>query len=180
MEVKKAVIPAAGLGTRFLPATKAMPKEMLPFIDRPIIQCVVEEAIASGVDDIPIITDRGKRAVEDYFDDSPELELHLKENGKEKLLKVEQDVSPLVDIHYIGQKEPKGLGDVVLRAEKHIRDEPFAIHLGDDIIRNSTPCTRQQIDISGRYDASVLAVEEVSREKIGSYGNVWRKHEKNM
>ena len=170
MEVKKAVIPAAGLGTRFLPATKAMPKEMLPLIDRPVIQYVVEEAIASGIDDILIITGRGKRAIEDYFDDSPELELHLKENGKEKLLKVVQDVSSLADIHYIRQKEPKGLGDAVLRAEKHIGDEPFAVLLGDDIIRNSTPCTRQLIDISGRYDASVLAVEEVPREKISSYG----------
>ena len=170
MEVKKAVIPAAGLGTRFLPATKAMPKEMLPLIDRPVIQYVVEEAIASGIDDILIITGRGKRAIEDYFDDSPELELHLKENGKEKLLKVVQDVSSLADIHYIRQKEPKGLGDAVLRAEKHIGDEPFAVLLGDDIIRNSTPCTRQLIDISGRYDASVLAVEEVPQEKISSYG----------
>lgn len=177
MEVKKAVIPAAGLGTRFLPATKAMPKEMLPpLIDRPVIQYVVEEAIASGgIDDILIITGRGgKRAIEDYFDDSPELELHLKENGKEKLLKVVQDVSSLADIHYIRQKEPKGLGDAVLRAEKHIGgDEPFAVLLGDDIIRNSTPpCTRQLIDISGRYDASVLAVEEVPPpEKISSYGS---------
>lgn len=170
MEVKKGVIPAAGLGTRFLPATKAMPKEMLPLIDRPVIQYVVEEAIASGVEDILIITGRGKRAIEDYFDDSPELELHLKESGKEELLKVVQDVSSLADIHYIRQKEPKGLGDAVLRAEKHVGNEPFAVLLGDDIIRNITPCTQQLIDISGRYNASVLAVEEVSREKVSSYG----------
>jgi len=170
MEVKKGVIPAAGLGTRFLPATKAMPKEMLPLIDRPVIQYVVEEAIASGIEDIIIITGRGKRAIEDYFDDSPELELHLKESGKEDLLRVVQEVSSLADIHYIRQKEPKGLGDAVLRAEKHIGDEPFAVLLGDDIIRNFTPCTRQLIDISGRYNASVLAVEEIPREKVSSYG----------
>ncbi len=170
MEVKKGVIPAAGLGTRFLPATKAMPKEMLPLIDRPVIQYVVEEAIASGIEDILIITGRGKRAIEDYFDDSPELELHLKESGKEDLLREVQEVSSLADIHYIRQKEPKGLGDAVLRAEKHIGDEPFAVLLGDDIIRNFTPCTRQLIDISGRYNASVLAVEEIPREKVSSYG----------
>ena len=170
MEVKKGVIPAAGLGTRFLPATKAMPKEMLPLIDRPVIQYVVEEAIASGIEDILIITGRGKRAIEDYFDDSPELELHLKESGKEDLLREVQEVSSLADIHYIRQKEPKGLGDAVLRAEKHIGDEPFAVLLGDDIIRNFTPCTRQLIDISGCYNASVLAVEEIPREKVSSYG----------
>jgi len=170
MEVKKGVIPAAGLGTRFLPATKAMPKEMLPLIDRPVIQYVVEEAIASGIEDILIITGRGKRAIEDYFDDSPELELHLKESGKEDLLREVQEVSSLADIHYIRQREPKGLGDAVLRAEKHIGDEPFAVLLGDDIIRNFTPCTRQLIDISGRYNASVLAVEEIPREKVSSYG----------
>lgn len=170
MEVKKGVIPAAGLGTRFLPATKAMPKEMLPLIDRPVIQYVVEEAIASGIEDIIIITGRGKRAIEDYFDDSPELELHLKESGKEDLLRVVQEVSSLADIHYIRQKEPKGLGDAVLRAEKHIGDEPFAVLLGDDIIKNFTPCTRQLIDISGCYNASVLAVEEIPREKVSSYG----------
>jgi len=170
MEVKKGVIPAAGLGTRFLPATKAMPKEMLPLIDRPVIQYVVEEAIASGIEDILIITGRGKRAIEDYFDDSPELELHLKESGKEDLLREVQEVSSLADIHYIRQKEPKGLGDAVLRAEKHIGDEPFAVLLGGDIIKNFTPCTRQLIDISGCYNASVLAVEEIPREKVSSYG----------
>lgn len=169
-EITKAVIPAAGLGTRFLPATKAMPKEMLPLIDRPVIQYVVEEAVRSGIDDILIITGRGKRAIEDYFDDSPELEFHLKKHGKDDLLRVVQDVSSLADIHYIRQKEPKGLGDAVLRAEKHIGDEPFAVLLGDDIIRNAVPCTRQLIDISGQYGAPVLAVEAVPQEKISSYG----------
>lgn len=113
-EITKAVIPAAGLGTRFLPATKSMPKEMLPLIDRPVIQYVVEEAVASGIDDILIITGRGKRAIEDYFDSSPELEMHLRQHHKEELLKQIQDISSMVDIHYIRQKEPKGLGDAVL------------------------------------------------------------------
>ena len=135
-EVKKAVIPAAGLGTRFLPVTKSMPKEMLPVIDKPVIHYVVEEAIASGIDDIIIITGRGKRAVEDYFDDSPELEMHLRENRKDDMLKVVREVSSLVDIHYIRQKEPRGLGDAVLRAEKHINGEPLAVLLGNDITRN--------------------------------------------
>jgi UTP--glucose-1-phosphate uridylyltransferase len=170
MEVKKAVIPAAGLGTRFLPATKSMPKEMLPLIDRPVIQYVVEEAIASGIDDILIITGRGKRAIEDYFDNSPELEMHLQQHHKEDLLKQIQDISSMVDIHYIRQKEPKGLGDAVLRAEKHVGDDPFAILLGDDIIVNDVPCTRQLINVFKKYRCSVLAVEEVPDHKVSSYG----------
>jgi len=170
MEVKKAVIPAAGLGTRFLPATKSMPKEMLPLIDRPVIQYVVEEAIASGIDDILIITGRGKRAIEDYFDNSPELEMHLQQHHKEALLKQIQDISSMVDIHYIRQKEPKGLGDAVLRAEKHVGDDPFAILLGDDIIVNDVPCTRQLINVFQKYRCSVLAVEQVPDHKVSSYG----------
>ncbi|MCM2465670.1 UTP--glucose-1-phosphate uridylyltransferase GalU [Methanoculleus oceani] len=169
-EVRKAVIPAAGLGTRFLPATKAMPKEMLPLIDRPVIQYVVEEAIDSGIDDLIIITGRGKRAIEDYFDDSPELEMHLRDHGKHETLKTVRDVSSLVDIHYIRQKEPRGLGDAILRAEKHIGDEPFAVLLGDDIIRNHIPCTKQLIEIYGQTGRSVVAVEAVPREKVSSYG----------
>ena len=169
-EVRKAVIPAAGLGTRFLPATKAMPKEMLPLIDRPVIQYVVEEAIDSGIDDVIIITGRGKRAIEDYFDDSPELEMHLRHHGKHETLKTVRDVSSLVDIHYIRQKEPRGLGDAILRAEKHIGDEPFAVLLGDDIIRNHIPCTKQLIGIYGQTERSVVAVEAVPREKVSSYG----------
>lgn len=170
MEVKKAVIPAAGLGTRFLPATKTMPKEMLPLIDYPVIQYVVEEAISSGIDDILIITGRGKRAIEDYFDDSPELEHYLKKKKNKRLLKVVQEVSSLADIHYIRQKEPKGLGDAVLRAEKHIGDEPFALLLGDDVIRHSIPCTLQLMGIFSQYNAPVIAVEKIPREKISSYG----------
>ena len=169
-EITKAVIPAAGLGTRFLPATKSMPKEMLPLIDRPVIQYVVEEAVASGIDDILIITGRGKRAIEDYFDNSPELEMHLRQHHKEELLKQIQDISSMVDIHYIRQREPRGLGDAVLRAEKHVGDEAFAVLLGDDIIVNEVPCTRQLIEIFQKYECSVLAVEPVPDHKISSYG----------
>ncbi len=169
-EVRKAVIPAAGLGTRFLPATKSMPKEMLPLIDRPVIQYVVEEAIDSGIEDLIIVTGRGKRAIEDYFDDSPELEMHLRDHGKFEALKMVQDVSSLIDIHYIRQKEPRGLGDAVLRAEKHICNEPFAVLLGDDIIRNDRPCTQQLIDTFERYRCSVIAVEDVPKEMVSSYG----------
>lgn len=168
--VKKAVIPAAGLGTRFLPVTKSMPKEMLPIIDKPVIHYVVEEAVASGIEDIIIITGRGKRAIEDYFDESPELEMHLLKNNKMDLFEVVRDISSLVDIHYIRQKEPKGLGDAILRAEKHIGDEPFAVLLGDDIIRNEKPCTMQLIDIFEQYGSPAIAVEEVPREKVSSYG----------
>ncbi len=169
-EVRKAIIPAAGLGTRFLPATKSMPKEMLPLIDRPVIQYVVEEAVNSGIDDLIIITGRGKRAIEDYFDDSPELEMHLREYQKMELLQCIKDVSSLVDIHYIRQKEPLGLGDAIMRAEKHIGDEPFAVLLGDDIIKNAIPCTKQLVDIFRKKGRSVIAVEEVPDEKISSYG----------
>ena len=170
MTVTKAVIPAAGLGTRFLPVTKSMPKEMLPIIDVPVIHYVVKEALDSGIDDIIIITGRSKRAIEDYFDDSPELEMHLANGQKEHLLKMVQEISSLVDIHYIRQKEPLGLGDAVLRAEKHICNEPFAVLLGDDIIRNDKPCTRQLIDTFDRYRCSVIAVEDVPKEMVSSYG----------
>jgi UTP--glucose-1-phosphate uridylyltransferase len=170
VEIKKAVIPVAGMGTRFLPATKSMPKEMLPIIDIPVIHYVVEEAIASGIDDIIFVTGRSKRSIEDYFDDSPELENHLKRNNKEKLLKIVQDISSMVDIHYIRQKEPNGLGDAILTAKKHINDEPFAVLLGDDIIVNKKPCTKQLIDNFAKYGRSTIAVEEVPMEKTGSYG----------
>ncbi len=170
LKVKKAVIPAAGLGTRFLPATKSMPKEMLPIIDTPVFQYVVEEAIESGIEDIIIITGRGKRAIEDYFDDSPELEMHLAQKHNTDLLKLVRDISSLVDIHYIRQKEPKGLGDAILRAEKHIGNEPFAVLLGDDIIVNDKPCTAQLIENFDKYGRSTIAVEEVPYEKLSSYG----------
>jgi UTP--glucose-1-phosphate uridylyltransferase len=168
--IKKAVIPAAGLGTRFLPVTKSMPKEMLPIIDKPVIHFVVEEAVASGIEDIIIITGRGKRAIEDYFDESPELEMHLLKNNKRALFEVVRDISSLVDIHYIRQKEPRGLGDAILRAEKHIGNEPFAVLLGDDIIRNEKPCTLQLIDTFEKYNSPVIAVEEIPNEKVSFYG----------
>jgi UTP--glucose-1-phosphate uridylyltransferase len=171
-EIRKAVIPAAGLGTRFLPATKSMPKEMLPIIDTPIIQFVVEEAIAAGIDDIIIVTGRGKKAIEDYFDSSPELESHLFRNKKYALLREIKDISTLVDIHYIRQKEPKGLGDAVLKAEKHVGNEPFAILLGDDIIKAEIPCIKQLTNLFGHYNKSIIAVEEVPKAKMSSYGMI--------
>ncbi|KKH94293.1 UTP--glucose-1-phosphate uridylyltransferase [Methanosarcina sp. 1.H.T.1A.1] len=170
MSVKKAIIPAAGLGTRFLPATKSMPKEMLPIIDTPVIQYVVEEAINSGIEDLIIITGRGKKAIEDYFDDSPELEMHLANKKNTEMLNLVRDVSSLVDIHYIRQKEPNGLGDAILRAKKHIGNEPFAVLLGDDIIMNGKPCTAQLIDQFEKYGRSTIAVEEVPYDKLSSYG----------
>ena len=168
--IRKAVIPAAGLGTRFLPVTKSMPKEMLPIIDKPIIQFVIEEAIASGIEDIIIITGRGKRAIEDFFDTSPELESHLVQNKKYELLREVKDISSLVDIHYIRQKEPRGLGDAVLKAEKHVGDEPFAVLLGDDIIKGDVPCIKQLMDVYQKYEScsAVIAVEEV--KDVSKYG----------
>jgi len=170
--IRKAVIPAAGLGTRFLPVTKSMPKEMLPIIDKPIIQFVIEEAIISGFEDIIIITGRGKRAIEDFFDTSPELESHLFQNKKYELLREIRDISSLVDIHYIRQKEPKGLGDAVLMAEKHVGDEPFAVLLGDDIIKGDTPCIKQLMDVYQKYEScsAVIAVEEVKNKNVSKYG----------
>ena len=172
MTLKKAVIPAAGLGTRFLPATKSMPKEMLPIIDTPAIHYVVKEAVEAGLDDIIIITGRGKRSIEDYFDESPELEMHLKKTKKDDLLEIVRNISSMVDVHYIRQKEPRGLPDAILAARKHIGNEPFAVLLGDDIILSDTPCTKQLIDVFNTYNSSVIAVQDVPREKISRYGAV--------
>ncbi|VVB60904.1 UTP--glucose-1-phosphate uridylyltransferase AglF [uncultured archaeon] len=172
MNIKKAVIPAAGLGTRFLPVTKSMPKEMLPIIDTPAIHYVVKEAVEAGLDDIIIITGRGKRAVEDYFDESPEMEMHLKKNKKDDLLKNIQEISSMANVHYIRQKEPKGLPDAILAAEKHIGDESFAVLLGDDIIISEIPCIKQLIDVYTLYHSSVIAVQDVPREKMNRYGAV--------
>jgi UTP--glucose-1-phosphate uridylyltransferase len=174
-EAVKAVIPAAGFGTRFLPATKSQPKEMLPVVDKPAIQYVVEEAVASGVDDILIVTGRGKRAIEDHFDRAFELEHHLREKGRPELLGALEAVTGLADrghIHYIRQPAPRGLGDAVLCARRHVGDEPFAVLLGDDIIDAPTPCTRQLLEVFAREKCSVVAVERVPREKAGSYGVV--------
>lgn len=168
--IKKAVIPAAGLGTRFLPITKSMPKEMLPIVDKPVIHYVVKEAVDSGIEDIIIVTGRGKRAIEDYFDASPELEMHLKKNGKEHLLKMVEDISTMANICYVRQKEPRGLGDAILMAEKHIGDEPFAVLLGDDIIVNEKPCLSQMIHIYKQLRAPLIAVEEIELKKVINYG----------
>jgi len=172
MKVKKAVIPAAGLGTRFLPVTKSMPKEMLPIIDTPAIHYVVKEAIESGIDDIIIITGRGKRAVEDYFDESPELEMYLQKNDKKDLLEIVRNISSMINIHYIRQKEPRGLPDAILKAEKHVGNEPFAVLLGDDIIKSEKPCIQQLIEAFNKLNSSVIAAQEVPMEKISRYGSI--------
>ena len=166
----KAVIPAAGLGTRFLPATKAQPKEMLPVYDKPTIQYVIEESVNSGVDDILIVTGKGKRSIEDHFDRSFELEHHLKTKGKEDFLKEIEYISELADIHFIRQKKQKGLGDAIYCAKKHIGDDPFVVMLGDTITKDTVPCTKQLIDIYEKYGKSVIALEEVPDEKVERYG----------
>ena len=166
----KAVIPAAGLGTRFLPATKAQPKEMLPVYDKPTIQYVIEESVSSGVDDILIVTGKGKRSIEDHFDRSFELEHHLKTKGKEDFLKEIEYISDLADIHFIRQKKQKGLGDAIYCAKKHVGNDPFVVMLGDTITKDTVPCTKQLIDIYERYGKSVIALEEVPDEKVERYG----------
>jgi UTP--glucose-1-phosphate uridylyltransferase len=168
--IKKAVIPAAGLGTRFLPATKSMPKEMLPIIDKPIIQFVVEEAISSGIEDILIITGKGKQAIEDYFDASPGLENFLIQKRQYELLKDIRDISTLADIHFIRQKEAKGLGDAILKSQRHVGSEPFAVLLGDDIIKSTVPCIKQLSTIFQKYDKTIIAVEEVPQQIVNRYG----------
>lgn len=166
----KAVIPAAGLGTRFLPATKAQPKEMLPVFDKPTIQYVIEEAVASGIDDILIVTGKGKRSIEDHFDRSFELEYHLKEHDKKDYLGQVKAISDLADIYYVRQKKQKGLGDAIYCAEKHIGDEPFAVMLGDAITKGTLPCTKQLIDVYVKFNASAIAVERIPCEKVERYG----------
>ena len=166
----KAVIPAAGFGTRFLPITKAQPKEMLPVYDKPTIQYVVEEAVASGIDDILIITGRGKRAIEDHFDRSVELELALNNSGKHDYLKQLEDISNLASIHFIRQKQPRGLGDAILCGERFVGSEPFAVLLGDTITINKVPCTKQLMDVYDEYGGSVIAVERVEKSRIPFYG----------
>jgi UTP--glucose-1-phosphate uridylyltransferase len=166
----KVVIPAAGMGTRFLPATKAQPKEMLPVVDKPAIQYVVEEAVASGMTDIIIITGRGKRAIEDHFDKSYELEHKLRESGNQEALEEVQRIASMADIFYIRQKEQLGLGHAILCAKKHVGNEPFAVMLGDDIVVNEKPCIGQLVDVHEDYGASVVGVEKVPASKISRYG----------
>ena len=168
--VRKALFPAAGLGTRFLPATKASPKEMLPLVDKPLIQYVVEEAIASGIEEIVIITGRGKRAIEDHFDISYELENLLKEKGKKKLLAEVKKISNMLNVCYVRQKEALGLGHAILCAKNLVRDEPFAVLLGDDIIDAVIPALKQMLDVYYTYGASVIAVQEVDRSQVSNYG----------
>ena len=171
-KVRKAVFPAAGLGTRFLPATKASPKEMLPLVDKPLIQYGVEEVVNSGIKDVIIVTGRGKSAIEDHFDISYELEQLLASKNKTELLKVAQGISELADISYIRQKQALGLGHAVHRAKDLVGDEPFAVVLSDDIIASKTPCIKQLVDVYDKYNACVLALMEVPNDQISAYGCV--------
>lgn len=170
MNIKKAVIPAAGLGTRFLPATKAQPKEMLPVVDKPAIQYIVEEAVASGIESIIIVTGRNKRSIEDHFDRSFEIEQTLEEKGKNDVLEQLHDISNLANIHYIRQKEPLGLGHAVLSARQFIGDEPFAVLLGDDLMVSEKPALQQLIDIYDQVQTDVIGVQHVAPEDVSKYG----------
>lgn len=170
MKVKKAIIPAAGLGTRFLPATKAQPKEMLPIVDKPTIQYIVEEAAASGIEDIIIISGRGKRAIEDHFDISYELEEKLAQKEDYKKLEMVRSISNLANIHYIRQKEPLGLGHAIYCAHTFVGNEPFAVLLGDDIVESEVPCLKQLIDVFNEHQTSVIGVQNVPMEEVSKYG----------
>ena len=170
--IKKAVIPAAGFGTRFLPATKAQPKEMLPIIDRPTIQYVVQEAVDSGIEDILIITGKGKRAIEDHFDRNYELETRLEEKEDQLLLDEMRRLSDMANLHYVRQRELNGLGDAIRYARHHVGNEPFAVLLGDTIMDAVIPVTQQLIDTYAQYGGSVIAVEEVPHDKVNRYGIV--------
>lgn len=170
MQVNKAVIPAAGMGVRFLPATKAQPKEMIPIIDTPAIQYIVQEALDSGVGDILMITGRGKYAIEDHFDKSPYLEEFLADKGKADLLALVREIGSLARLHYLRQKEPLGLGHAVLCARQFVGNEPFAVLLGDDIVRSKRPCLQQLIDLYAEMPGTILAVTEVPPEEVSKYG----------
>lgn len=172
MKVHKAIIPAAGLGTRFLPATKAQPKEMLPIVDKPTLQFIIEEAVASGIEDILIITGRNKKAIEDHFDKSVELELELEQKGKLDLLEQVRQISNMVNIHYIRQKEPKGLGHAIYCSRIFVGNEPFAVFLGDDIVSSDKPCLKQMLEVYDKYKTSVLGVQTVADADVPKYGIV--------
>jgi UTP--glucose-1-phosphate uridylyltransferase len=176
MIVRKAIIPAAGLGTRFLPATKAQPKEMLAIVDKPTIQYIIEEAVASGIQDIIIVTGRNKRSIEDHFDRSIELELELEKTQKLEMLEMVKEISEIANIHYIRQKEPRGLGHAILTAKHFIGDEPFAVLLGDDVVLSKKPCLKQMLEIYNEYKTTVLGVQKVSRQVVNKYGIVDCKH----
>lgn len=172
MKIKKAIIPAAGLGTRFLPATKAIPKEMLPIVDKPTIQYIVEEVISSGIEDLLIITGRNKGSLEEHFDRAIELEYNLEKNKKEDLLEEVRKISKMVNIHTVRQKDPKGLGHAVYCAKSFVNNEPFAVLLGDDIVDSGVPCLKQMIDMYEEYNSSILGVQEVAWENVNKYGIV--------
>ncbi len=170
LKIRKAVIPAAGMGTRFLPATKAQPKEMLPIVDKPTIQYIIEEAVASGIEDILIVTGRGKRAIEDHFDKSYELEDMLTRKGEEELLSLVQEISNLANVNYIRQKEPRGLGHAIYCARSFIDNEPFAVLLGDDIVDSEVPCLKQMIGAYEQYNTTILGVQHVPENDVSKYG----------
>lgn len=171
-KIKKAIIPAAGLGTRFLPATKAQPKEMLPIVDKPTLQYIVEEAVAAEITEILIVTGRNKKSIEDHFDKSVELELELERKGDTELLTMVRRISEMINIHYIRQKEPKGLGDAILCARSFIGQEPFAVMLGDDVVDSDTPCIAQLMQAHQEYRGTVLGVQKVDRKDVHKYGIV--------
>ncbi len=170
MKVRKAIIPAAGLGTRFLPATKAQPKEMLPIVDTPTIQYIIQEAVDAGIEDIIIITGRGKRSIEDHFDRSIELEMELEKSGKEEELQMVRCIADMTNLYYIRQKRPRGLGHAVLMAKEFIGNEPFAVLLGDDVVVSQKPCIGQMMEVFEQNPSSVLGVQQVAREDVSKYG----------
>lgn len=176
MKIRKAIIPAAGMGTRFLPAAKALPKEMLPIVDKPTIQYIVEEAVASGIEEIIIIISKGKNSIEDHFDKNYELEEKLYKNNKLEILEEVQKISNLITIYYVRQKYPKGLGDAILCAKGFIGNEPFAVLLGDDIVSSETPCLKQIIDVFNYYNSSVVAVQSVPEKDVEKYGVIKTKN----
>ena len=172
MKVRKAIIPAAGLGTRLLPNTKSIPKEMLPLVDKPVIQYIVEEAVAAGIEKILIITNRGKSPIEDYFDYAPDLEERLIADGKLRDAQIVREVADMADVYFVRQKETKGLGHAVWRARSFVNDEPFAVLLGDDIMLSDTPVLRQLVDAAEKNDCSAIAVRQVPDELITKYSSV--------
>ena len=175
--IRKAIIPAAGLGTRFLPATKAQPKEMLPIVDKPTLQYIIEECVASGIEEILIITGRNKKSIEDHFDRSVELEMELEKAGKQEMLDMVREISDMVNVHFIRQKQPRGLGHAILCAKTFVGDEPFAVLLGDDVVYNDQkPCLKQLIDCYGEYKTSVLGVQTVDPQDVNKYGIVGGLH----
>lgn len=176
MKIRKAVIPAAGYGTRFLPTTKATAKEMINIVDKPAIQYIVEEAVKSGIEEILIITSRNKSAIENHFDVAPELEQALKVQGKDLLLKMVEDTSDLADIYYKRQKEMKGLGHAILQAKSFVGDEPFAVLLGDDIVDHEKPCLKQLVDVYLENHGNILGVQKVAKEEVSKYGIVSGRH----